>query len=67
MVKNSPSAHPDDQFEPGWDNQEGIPDPDEFETLQDWKGQEKGEIKGTVSKVEQITGVKGRLEENVEF
>ena len=50
-IKDSSPGHPDDQFEPGWNDQEGISEQDEYETLQDWEGQEKGEIKGTGSKI----------------
>ena len=51
----------------GLDGQDGLPNNDDLEALQDWEGQERGEIVGTGSNVEQITQVKGRLEQNVQF
>ena len=51
-IKDSSPGHPDDQFEPGWNDQKGISEQDEYETLQDWelwsrkRGDKRDRVKG---------------------
>ena len=45
----------------------GLSDQDDLEPFQDWEGQKKGEVLGMGSKVEQITGIRGRLEQKLQF
>ena len=45
----------------------GLSDQDDLEPFQDWEGQKKGEVMGMGSKVEQITGVRGILEQKLQF
>ena len=53
--------------EPWLEELHGLSDQDDLEPFQDWEGQEKGEVLGMGSKVEQITRVKGRLEQKLQF
>ena len=49
--------------EPWLEELHGLSYQNDLEPFQDWEGQEKGEVLGKGSKVEQITRVKGRLEQ----
>ena len=53
--------------EPWLEELHGLSDQEDLEPFQDWEGQEKGEVLGMGSKVEQITRVKGRLEQKLQF
>lgn len=57
----------DDQRETMQPGLNGWSDQDKLEALQGWEGEEKGEILGRGSEVEQITRVKGRLEQSLQF